>query len=117
MKWHHAGIEVSSLENSAAFYEKAFQFEVQHCLSLGDEKIVFMGRGPVIIELIENPDGCAGPASLHLAWEVEKLSWWMDRLEKYGLNPIEGPYHIDSGMTVIFYKGPDGELIELVSTG
>jgi lactoylglutathione lyase len=115
MKWHHAGVEVSSLSGSAAFYEEVLQFEVRQLLTLGEERIVFMSRGPVTIELIESPEDYAGPSSLHFAWEVEDLSWWMDRFEKYGVSPFEGPYRLDSGMTVIFYKGPDGEVIELVS--
>ncbi|WP_421382270.1 VOC family protein [Bacillus salacetis] len=115
MKWHHGGIEVSSLERSAAFYEEVFQFEVQQSLMLGEEKIVFMRRGPVTIELIETTEDYSAPSSLHLAWEVEDLSWWMQRMESYGLDILEGPYRLDDGMTVIFYKGPDGEMIELVS--
>lgn len=115
MKWHHAGIEVTCLEKSVAFYEEYFQFEVQSCLMLGEEKIIFMSRGPVVVELIESPESQARSSSLHFAWEVEDLSWWIERSENCGLQPIEGPYYLDSGMTVIFYKGPDGEVIELVS--
>ncbi|WP_409252335.1 VOC family protein [Bacillus sp. SCS-153A] len=115
MRWHHGGIEVTSLKDSVEFYREVFQFEVQSCLRLREEKIVFMSRGPVTIELIENPEIQAGPSSLHFAWEVEDLSWWTDHLEDLGLQPVEGPYCLDSGRTVIFYKGPDGEVFELVS--
>lgn len=115
MKWHHAGIEVENLERSAAFYEKIFGFKAGSCLKLGEEKIVFLACGSIVIELIENSEQTTGFSNLHLAWEVEDISYWMGHIEECGLKPLEGPYSLDSGETVIFYKGPDGEVIELVS--
>jgi lactoylglutathione lyase len=115
MKWHHGGIEVRSLETSSAFYENLFRFEVQECLVLDDEKIIFLNHGKVTLELIKGEENQLGPSDLHFAWEVEDLSGWREHLEESGLNPVDGPYHVDGGMTVIFYKGPDGEVIELVS--
>ncbi|TYS17981.1 VOC family protein [Rossellomorea vietnamensis] len=114
MNWHHAGIEVENLERSSAFYEKIFGFKAGTCLKLGKEKIVFLACGSIVIELIENSEQNTG-SNLHLAWEVGDLFYWMDHLEECGLKPLEGPYSLDSGSTVIFYKGPDGEVIELVS--
>jgi lactoylglutathione lyase len=114
MRWHHTGIEVENLEASAAFYKEVFLFEAQSCLKLGEERIMFMDNGEVTIELIQGK-GDSVPSSLHFAWEVEDLSGWVERLDKYGMKPVEGPYSLDSGLTVIFYKGPDGEVIELVS--
>ncbi|WP_456272970.1 VOC family protein [Bacillus sp. AK031] len=114
MKWHHAGIETGNLEVSAAFYKEVFLFEAQSCFKLGEERIIFMKRGEVTIELIQS-EGDSVPSSLHFAWEVDDLSAWVERLEEYGMKPVEGPYSLDSGLTVIFYKGADGEVIELVS--
>ncbi|MGD7022972.1 VOC family protein [Rossellomorea vietnamensis] len=115
MNWHHAGIEVENLERSAAFYEKVFGFKARSCLKLEEEKIIFMACGSIVIELIGNSEQITASSNLHLAWEVEDLSYWMDHIEECGLKPLEGPYSLDSGLTVIFYKGPDGEVIELVS--
>ncbi|MGF2618334.1 VOC family protein [Rossellomorea vietnamensis] len=115
MKWHHAGIEVERLERSTAFYEKIFGFKEESCLKMGEEKIVFLTCGPIVIELIENREQTTGSSNLHFAWEVGDLAYWMSRLENWGLKPEEGPYRLDSGWDVIFYKGPDGEVIELVS--
>ncbi|MGM0843428.1 MAG: VOC family protein [Bacillota bacterium] len=115
MKWHHGGIEVESLERSIAFYEKCFQFKVSSCLKLEEEKIVFLSRDSIVIELIENKGQSRVSSNLHFAWGVEDLSYWIEHLKECGLKPMEGPYNLDSGWTVIFYKGPDGEVIELVS--
>ncbi|RIW29089.1 VOC family protein [Bacillus salacetis] len=117
MKWHHGGIEVSSLKKSCGFYEEIFQFTVKECLILEDEKIIFMKRGSIILELVETGEESTGSSNMHFAWEVEDLPLWREHLGKFGLHPSEGPYHLDSGATVIFYEGPDGEMIELLSRG
>jgi catechol 2,3-dioxygenase-like lactoylglutathione lyase family enzyme len=53
---HHAGIHVSSLERSLAFYTDVFELTPGPRLRLGSERLAFLRCGRGQIELIEDGD-------------------------------------------------------------
>lgn len=114
MKWHHVGIQVWKLEESVHFYKNKFGFEIEHTLLLPGEKIAFLIKDKIRIELVESKDSPATKSSVHLSWQVEDIEDLMKKLGEKELNPIEGPYSLDNGWTVVFYNGPNNEMIEFI---
>jgi lactoylglutathione lyase len=115
MKWHHAGIQVKNLDVSILFYERVFDFKIEQFLTLPGEKIAFLKKGNVRIELIELDDNPATFSPIHLSWQVEEIEEWLKRLGGQGLYPLEGPYKLENGWVTVFYEGPDHEVIELIT--
>jgi lactoylglutathione lyase len=114
MKWHHAGIQVQNLDESIQFYETVFGFQVEQYLMLPGEKIVFLKKGDIRIELIESEEFLVSFSSIHISWQVEDIEYWMGTLRDKGLHPAEGPYKLKNGWVTIFYKGLNNEVIELL---
>lgn len=114
MKWHHAGIHVSDLETSVAFYEKLFEFNVVDAFHLEGESIVFLQNSDVMLELIYQEEGKPAWSSNHICIEVENIDEWMQTIHRKGLTPVEGPLQLKNGWKTVFYEGPDREVIELL---
>jgi lactoylglutathione lyase len=112
MKWHHVGMYVQSIETSRAFYEEMFDFKAADSFQFLGEQIVFLKRGEALLELIEGKQNLSG---MHMCFEVEDVEVWIERLRQRGLSPVEGPFRLDCGWKVVFYEGPDGEVIELLA--
>ena len=113
---HHAGLYVSNLERSMAFYHDVFGLEVAERLSFGGEKIAFLGVGSSRLELIE-ADASIRPTGVvdHIALEVADLDSLVQRLREHGVTlldqtPIAVP-ELDA--RILFCLGPDAERIEL----
>lgn len=87
---HHAGVHVSSLERSIAFYEAVFGLRLAERLSWGAEQLAFLEAGSGHIELIA--DGTAGRATGvvdHLALEVNDLDGWVPWLRERGVRLVD----------------------------
>ncbi|OIU66383.1 VOC family protein [Rossellomorea aquimaris] len=117
MKLHHIGINVSSLERSKRFYQTHFGFKEEFTAVIGSEEIVFLKRDEEWLELIQDRDSASLQSRVHFAWETADLDVEIMRLARKGLEPVEGPVQLDNGWRAVFYKGPDGELIELINAG
>jgi lactoylglutathione lyase len=116
MRLQHIGMNVKSLVLSKEFYQFYFGFEEETYFEWGSEKILFMKKNDCRLELIEEPGEDNGPKRtfLHLALEVIDLETEIGLLEENGLVPVEGPVLLENGWKVVFFFGPDGEIIELV---
>ncbi|NRG44867.1 VOC family protein [Bacillus sp. CRN 9] len=114
MKWHHAGIQVRNLEDSIQFYVSVFDFKIEQYLSLPGEKIAFLKKEDVRIELIELEGFPAPFSSIHLSWKVDDIEEWNNKLRDNGHDPTEGPYKLENGWVAVFYRGIDNEVIELI---
>ena len=117
MNLHHIGINVRSLEDSKLFYQTYFGFREELYLEWGGEAILFLVKDTLRLELIHD-SVMEEEHSLkaHFALEVENLGEWIDFLNEQEIMPTEGPFDIDNGWRVVFFSGPDGEVIELVET-
>ncbi|WP_064092025.1 VOC family protein [Rossellomorea aquimaris] len=117
MNLHHIGINVRNLEESKQFYQTYFGFREELYLEMKDETILFLVKDTLRLELIhDSVIGESRSLKAHFAMEVEDLGEWIDFLKKQKIMPIEGPIDIDNRWKVVFFLGPDGELIELVET-
>jgi catechol 2,3-dioxygenase-like lactoylglutathione lyase family enzyme len=114
---HHAGVHVTDLEQSVAFYQALFGLRPVHQLRLGNERIVFLDAGGGSIELIADGSGARPTGSVdHLALEVQDLDDWLVWLREHGVRlldevAIEVP---ELGVRILFCLGPDDERIELL---
>ena len=114
---HHAGVHVSSLARSIAFFEQVFGLRLSQRLSFGGEELAFLSTGSGWVELIE--DGSRGrPTGVvdHLALEVNDLDGQVRRLVERGVPLLDqAPVAVPAlGARILFCLGPDGERIELL---
>lgn len=116
---HHIGVKVSNAEVSKEFYEKLLGFEnVGECRN-GASHLTFMRNGSCVIELIEKPGQefeNAGRVD-HVALNVEGIDELYETLKAQGVEFINTAINqadwILGGVKNVFFKGPDGERIEL----
>lgn len=120
----HIGIIVKDTQRSVGFYTEALGFECYFSAEVpggsGATKLTFLRRGTCVIELIEPPQATerqTGPVD-HIALLVSSMEAVMERLSKRGVTfeterPKELPMLFDNGVKSIFFRGPDGERIEL----
>jgi catechol 2,3-dioxygenase-like lactoylglutathione lyase family enzyme len=120
---------VTDLERSAAFYERVMGFRRQ----FSDERLIGMAVQEARQVLLLFKEGAStrpspahdglipphdGHGTLHLAFAVAAgdLQEWRDKLSAEGV-PIESELHTDKGATSIYFRDPDGHLVELASPG
>ncbi|HLZ31349.1 MAG TPA: VOC family protein [Chloroflexota bacterium] len=113
---HHAGLYVSDLERSIAFYSDAFGLELAERFAFGAEEIAFLKLGAARLELIEASGGQrrAGVVD-HVAFEVDDLNAALERLREHGVVLLDqAPLDVPELQARIFFcLGPDAERIEL----
>jgi catechol 2,3-dioxygenase-like lactoylglutathione lyase family enzyme len=116
---HHAGICVTDLERSIAFYESAFEMRLVARLTLGMEQLAFLESGTTRVELILDGSGRRPTGVVdHLALAVIDLDAWLTRLREHNV-PLMDEVPIDVpalSARILFCLGPDGERIELFET-
>ena len=120
----HVGIFVKDLEVSKKFYCDILDFTLDHenSLDAGDNliKIAFVSSGTCSIELVQLPakeDRTAGPID-HLSLSVKNIEKIKGILESRGVRfdteeITLAPKFFERGNRWIFFKGPDGERLEI----
>jgi catechol 2,3-dioxygenase-like lactoylglutathione lyase family enzyme len=114
---HHAGVYVSDLARSIAFYCEAFGLEVAETLTFEGEQIAFLRLGSARLELIEGGPARGGVGGVvdHVALQVLDLGAMVARLRAQDVPLLdEAPVPV-AGLRarILFCLGPDGERIEL----
>lgn len=120
----HVGIFVKDLSVSKRFYRDILDFTVDHENSLdeGDNciRIAFLSSGTCSLELVALPvmnDRTAGPID-HLSFSVINIEKIKDALKSRGVQfdteeITLAPHFFERGDRWIFFKGPDGERLEI----
>jgi lactoylglutathione lyase len=111
---------VKNLETSVDFYQNILGFDLFDIIEHGSKvKLAFLGdkkTGQIYVELIsgkENEYPDEGKVN-HIAFTVDHIEGEIERLKS--LNVIftsDKPTSISNGGKFIFFKGPDGESLEL----
>lgn len=118
----HVVIHVSDWERSNAFYREVLGAELirgnrgRTHYRLGDQQLNVHGPGSEPYPLAERPAEPGG-ADLCFVWDGP-LQEAAAHLERHGVEVIEGPVprHGGSGDgTSIYFRDPDGSLLELIS--
>ncbi len=117
---HHIGIRVSDAQKSEQFYADALGFKkTAEYQNDSGTKLVFIRVGTCVIELIEAPVKKEYPTGIidHVALEVADIEPLVCRLTEkrimFDTGIISENPHMLGGTKNIFFKGPDGERIEL----
>lgn len=120
----HAGIFITNLEKSKAFYIEKLDFKLTHENIIetneGVIKVAFVSLGALTLELVEFPkfdtsrrDGLID----HIAFSVENIEVVVKKLKTKGIQ-FEGEIYFakhywDRGSKWVTFRGPDNEHLEL----
>lgn len=119
-KLEHVGVMVSDLEVSVDFYEKVLGLDLLDRLAANETtELAFLGdraSGQVIVELICGKDNAFPDEGKvhHIAFTVDNIEEEIDRLRKLKVHFTNDEIStLANGSKYIFFKGPDGETLEL----
>lgn len=117
----HLGIAVSDCEASALFYTGVLGCSIIERLHNDMLKIVYLKLGGLTLELLEymNPAAYQRDAGVydHLALKVSDIDFVILKLSEQGVGfEADAPRLAVNGHKIIFFRGPDGERIELVQS-
>jgi catechol 2,3-dioxygenase-like lactoylglutathione lyase family enzyme len=117
-------IHVSDWERSNAFYTRVLGAELVEqnrgrvSYRLGDQQLNVHGPGSDPHPVAENP-GAPGSADLCFVWDGTPEAA-IEHLESQGVEVIEGPVPRNGGSgpgASVYFRDPDGSLLELISYG
>lgn len=120
MKYAHTRFRVSDMDASLRFYHELLGMEIaDQSTSPRGSKLVFLKfpGNEAELELCSFPSSgnVAVPEDLvHLAFEVDDLDQWMEKLKQGGAPITEGPIESRSGSRFIFTEDPDKYEIEII---
>ena len=123
MKFVHAMIRVQNLEKSMEFYTGLLEMNKTGEVKLDDCTLYYLSDedGQTQLELTYNKetpkDGYTnGNAFGHLAFELDKMSDFTERMNKYGYKYLYEPYFMpEVNMYIAFLKDPDENEIEILA--
>lgn len=119
---------VEDVARSVSFYRDLFGFDVLFQsrrgagLSVEGRQVLLLFRKRGTLEDISDERGVIpahdGDGNLHLAFAIsaEALAQWKEHLRDTGIE-IEATYHWERGGHSLYFRDPDGHLIELVTPG
>lgn len=121
-------LSVSDLARSRAFYEDIFGYPAM----VAEERLCALNLGGTQVLILFNRDDVAQPVHLpfgtipahgargesHIGFRIpaESLDAWRTRLQEKGI-PIESTITWPLGGTSIYFRDPDGHLLELLTPG
>ncbi|MGV3488794.1 MAG: VOC family protein [Tuberibacillus sp.] len=105
---HHVGFEVSDIDKDLHRFQNKFGFEVEEAWALSDERIAFLRKGKVRIELVQ-PLSRPANNEFHIGIGVKHLP---SILEMFANPKIEPPVTYANGWTSAFMKVTDHFFIE-----
>lgn len=116
LKAEHIGIVVKDLERSVAFYRDILGLPLIEQLEVRNLKLAFIKIGDTELELIEGAQGYEESDGIvnHLAFSVADVDEVLVHLRKHEVELIDDePREIWGGCRIAFFRGPDGEKLEL----
>ena len=123
---HHINVRAHNPDESALFYEKNLGMKVAYAWGEGTTRQLLLDTGDgSFLELVawkKDPVAVAGVLA-HIALRTTRLDPLVSDLRREGIEITKEPMDIvvpgDSSMNarIAFFKGPDGESIELFQVG
>jgi catechol 2,3-dioxygenase-like lactoylglutathione lyase family enzyme len=121
-------LHVDDLERAARFYEDVFEFkrmagDERFCaFSVADRDVLLLFRKGGSLEPMPTPGGAipphGGSGQLHVAFAIPASAEadWRRRLEERGI-VIESTVDWPRGGRSLYFRDPDGHLLELITPG
>ncbi len=121
-------LSVQDLSRSMAFYADLFGYPVMRsdhrfcAFDIGGQQVLLLfvkGTDPhgTVLPFGTIPaHGASGISHIGFSVPQDSLVDWRARLEKYAV-PIESEFQWPEGGTSIYFRDPDGHLLELLSPG
>jgi catechol 2,3-dioxygenase-like lactoylglutathione lyase family enzyme len=118
-----SALYVDDLERSARFYQSLFGFELidqgerLYALNVADQQVLLLFKRGASLS-ITSPPPHDGAGRLHLAFAIPaaELSAWEACLAKHGV-VIEEKRSWQRGGWSLYFRDPDGHLVELATPG
>jgi catechol 2,3-dioxygenase-like lactoylglutathione lyase family enzyme len=119
---------VDDLERAATFYadllglQLVFEDERLRAFAVGERSMLLVFRRGASLKTAHMPGGTIPPhdgqGPLHVAFAIaaDQLGDWENRLAHHAID-IEGRTHWPRGGTSIYFRDPDGHLLELATPG
>jgi catechol 2,3-dioxygenase-like lactoylglutathione lyase family enzyme len=119
---------VDDLDRAAKFYEDVLELRVLtsdarfRAYDVGGKSVLLLFRRGATLETVRMPGGTIPPhdghGPLHMAFAVtaDALPQWEARLDERGI-AIEGRTDWSRGGRSIYFRDPDGHLLELATPG
>ena len=119
---------VDDLERAAGFYERVLGLEPLtsdarfRAYDVGGQSVLLLFRRGATLQTVHMPGGTIPPhdghGPLHLAFAIaaEALPQWEQRLSEHDV-AIEGRTHWSRGGDSIYFRDPDGHLVEFATPG
>jgi catechol 2,3-dioxygenase-like lactoylglutathione lyase family enzyme len=121
-------LNVDDLDRAARFYEDVLGLDKLtgdqrfRAFDVGGKSVLLLFQGGATRETVYLPGGTIPPhdghGPLHIAFAVSaaELAQWEARLGEHGV-AIEGRTHWSRGGHSIYFRDPDGHLLELATPG
>ena len=115
IKFEHIGLFVSDMDRSLKFYTEVIGLTFLERRAYGTSELAFVELGGQQLELIAGPDVPAGRSPIdHFGWTVTDLEGAKARIKSlYPEAEFETDLILWDGMRCTFFRGPDGERLEL----
>ncbi len=119
---------VRDIERAAAFYQRVLKLSVMaasarfRAYNVADQSVLLLFLEGDSVNGAHYPGGYipphdgSGPQHVGLAVNKAQLSLWEQRLAEHGVE-VEGRMHWEQGGESIYFRDPDGHLLELVTPG
>jgi catechol 2,3-dioxygenase-like lactoylglutathione lyase family enzyme len=119
---------VDDLERAARFYENVLRLKALtsdsrfRAYNVGSASVLLLFRRGATLETVRMPGGTIPPhdgqGPLHIAFAIaaDELVSWEERLGTHGI-AIEGRTKWSRGGLSIYFRDPDGHLLELATPG
>jgi lactoylglutathione lyase len=112
----HIGVMVEDMDRSVRFYTEVLGLSLVERRHFNTVELAFIKVGETELELVAGSRGYAREDAVvnHIAFRVHDLDAAMTRLREEGVAFMTPePVPVWEGMRVIFFRGPDGEKLEL----
>lgn len=115
----HLGLLVNNCEKSRDFYCQYLQCTQEGSWQNQDFKAIELRCGSLVIELLQSLSAQSPKRSDgiydHLAFQTENIAALIQTLKNLGaVFETTTPRELANGRKIIFFRGPDGERIELI---
>jgi catechol 2,3-dioxygenase-like lactoylglutathione lyase family enzyme len=119
---------VDDLDRAARFYEQVLELKALtsdtrfRAYDVGGKSVLLLFRRGFTLETVRMPGGTIpphdghGPLHMALAIAADELPAWENRLGEHGI-AIEGRTKWSRGGHSIYFRDPDGHLLELATPG